>query len=116
MSDHKDVARRAACEALGERLTALIGRDTKGEIPKLRATIAAVRAGNADHLLSVRAAMAALEISENERARAEKRSHNLLCQTVSDSWVDCLVSGATAGPIGGGEALERGVTAPDRGG
>lgn len=116
MADHKDVARRAACEALGERLTALIGRDTKGEIPKLRATIAAVRAGNADHLLSVRAAMAALEISENERARAEKRSHNILCQTVSDSSVDCLVSGAVAVPVEGVEGLVRGVPSPGQGG
>jgi hypothetical protein len=109
MVDHKDIARRAACEVLGQRLTALVGRDVKGDIPKLKATIAAVRAGNGDHLLSVRAACAALEISANEHARIAKRDHNMLCQTVSDSSPDCLVSGGVAGPERGCEVVLPGV-------
>lgn len=42
--------------------------------------------------------------------------HNILCQTVSDSSIDCLVSGRASGPIEGVGVLVRGVTGPDRGG
>lgn len=41
--------------------------------------------------------------------------HNILCQTVSDSSVDCLVSGAAAGPVEGVEAMVRGADDPDWG-
>lgn len=42
--------------------------------------------------------------------------HNILCQTVSDSLVDCLVSGGAAGPERGGRVLLQGVKSPAGGG
>lgn len=47
-----------------------------------------------------------------ERGDHLKADHNILCQTVSDSLPDCLVSGGAAVPYPGGRVISEVVTDP----
>ncbi|MAK71939.1 MAG: hypothetical protein CMF19_07825 [Idiomarinaceae bacterium] len=55
------VARKCAEQVLMERMTPLIGKDYKSQIPKLKQRIAAIRAGEGDNLPEVKSALLALE-------------------------------------------------------
>ena len=56
------LARAAAERVLLARVTPLIGRDYKGEIPKLQARVAAIRAGMLDSAPEVQSVLEALRV------------------------------------------------------
>lgn len=63
-----EMARECAIEVLLARLPRLIGRDYTNKIPKLKARIATIRAGQGDELPEVQSALLALSRRMEETA------------------------------------------------